>query len=63
MAPRKRTGTTVENLGTVALRAGHAWDRSLVYVKGGRPRCLFFADRVQEHDKQEHTTIAPALSL
>jgi len=35
VAPLKRTGTTVENLGTVALRAGHAWDRSLIYVKGG----------------------------
>jgi len=35
VAPTKRTGTTVENLGTVAVRAGHAWDRSLVYVKGG----------------------------
>ena len=32
---RGRVGTTVENIGTVALRLGHAWDRSLFYVKGG----------------------------
>jgi outer membrane immunogenic protein len=32
---RARVGTTVENLGTLAVRIGHAWDRSLVYVKGG----------------------------
>jgi outer membrane immunogenic protein len=31
----KRIGTTVENLGTIAARFGHAFDRSLVYVKGG----------------------------
>jgi outer membrane immunogenic protein len=31
----KRIGTTVDRLGAVALRAGHAWDRSLVYGKGG----------------------------
>ena len=32
---RGRVGTTVENIGTVALRVGHAWDRTLLYVKGG----------------------------
>ena len=32
---RRRIGTTVEHLGTIALRLGHAWDRSLLYVKGG----------------------------
>lgn len=31
----KRIGSTVESLGSVAVRAGRAWDRSLVYVKGG----------------------------
>ncbi len=35
VVPIKRTGTTVANLGTVALRLGHAVDRSLFYVKGG----------------------------
>ena len=30
-----RTGTTVEHLGSIAGRAGYAWDRSLFYVKGG----------------------------
>jgi outer membrane immunogenic protein len=35
LVTRARVGTTVENLGTVALRIGRAWDRSLVYVKGG----------------------------
>ena len=35
VAPRKRTGTTVETIGTVALRFGQAFDRSLIYVKGG----------------------------
>jgi outer membrane immunogenic protein len=30
-----RLGTTVENLGTIAARAGYAFDRSLVFVKLG----------------------------
>jgi outer membrane immunogenic protein len=30
-----RIGTTVENLGSVAGRLGYAWDRLLVYGKGG----------------------------
>jgi outer membrane immunogenic protein len=30
-----RTGTTVENFGTIAGRLGHAFDRTLLYVKGG----------------------------
>lgn len=30
-----RTGTTVENFGSIAGRLGYAWDRSLFYVKGG----------------------------
>jgi len=30
VSPRKRTGTTVENLGTVAARLGYAWDPSLI---------------------------------
>jgi outer membrane immunogenic protein len=33
--PRKRTGSTIENIGTVAVRVGRTWDRSLFYVKGG----------------------------
>ena len=32
---RGRIGTTVENLGSVAGRVGYAWDRLLVYGKGG----------------------------
>ena len=31
----RRIGTTVENLGTIAARAGYAFDCSLVFVKGG----------------------------
>lgn len=31
----KRIGTTVDNLGTVAARVGYAFDRVLVYGKGG----------------------------
>jgi len=34
-AGSKRIGTTVKDFGTVALRVGHAWDRALLYLKGG----------------------------
>jgi hypothetical protein len=41
VAPRKRTGTTVENLGTASLRFGRAFDRSLCEVRRRlRARCL-----------------------
>ena len=32
---RARTGTTVENLGFVAGRVGYAFDRTLLFAKGG----------------------------
>jgi hypothetical protein len=45
----------------VAARASHVAKSTEARTQERRPLCLFFADRMQEHDKQEHTTMPPVL--
>jgi len=48
----RRGGTTVENIGTIAGRAGYAWNRWLGYVKGG-------AAWVHDVHRIFNTTVSP----